>query len=378
MNELGDTLLTAIVELFTQRYEASATISALEKRLNSGKASFEDAEKYAEAVSSTLNRAYSEVLNGEDLPDGNIYWETCKAIIEKPLTDAYNKAAEATVKALDTQNAKNGINLRAQAGALDADRLSGVVNVANKAESFGEAAKAIAEPVKSVTRSAVVDTVQATADFQDAAGLDVKIIRTTRGKSPCEWCLAQAGAYDYASVKKRGHNVWRRHEKCLCKIEYSSRRTSHTVSNYRSARDASAAKIAERKARVLERDSTPEKIAARKKIAGINEQKKSSSLIKDAIIKQNQAYDLNLQLFAGRDLHKQTVSQLQKGIRKHLAQIDAHKKKINSPEQYYSDWNDAPEMVRQGRIKHWQKEIDVFTKNIADAQEELKKRESDG
>ena len=275
MNELASGLLSAIVELFTKRYEASTTIKTLEKRLNAGTASLEDAERYAEAVSGLLNRAYSEVLKAEDLPEGNIYWETCKAIIEKPLTDVYNKAAKATAKALDAENAKNGIGLKAQAGEIDADRLAGVVSVANKAETFDDAAKAIAEPVKSVTRSAVVDAVHATADFQDAAGLEVKIIRTTRGKNPCAWCRAQAGVYDYESVKKTGHNVWRRHERCTCKIEYVSKKTRYTVDNYRRARDTGADKVAARKRIKADADSTPEKIAARKALAGVDTTRKA-------------------------------------------------------------------------------------------------------
>lgn len=280
MNELASGLLEAIVELFTKRYEASTTVKALEKRLDAGTASLEDAERYAETVSGLLNRAYSEALKGEDLPEGNIYWETCKAIIEKPLTDVYNKAARATAKALDAENAKNGIGLKAQAGEIDADRLAGVVSVANKAETFADAAKAIAEPVKSVTRSAVVDAVHATADFQDAAGLEVKIIRTTRGKNPCAWCVAQAGVYNYESVKKTGHNVWRRHERCTCKIEYVSKKTRHTVDNYRTAADAERAKIAARKELSTESDSTPEKIAARKALAGVDEAERESAFIK--------------------------------------------------------------------------------------------------
>lgn len=268
-------LLLSVMDVFQELYESSRGISELEKRLNTGKANLTDAESYAEEISRLLNRAYGKVLGAADLPDGNVYWETCKALIEKPLTEAYNKVAEATVKALDAENAKNGIGLKAQAGRLDADKLRGIADVANKAESFEKAAAAIVEPVHSVTRSAVVDTVHATADMQDAAGLEVKIVRTTRGSNPCSWCKEMAGTYDYASVKRTGHNVWRRHERCTCRVEYVSKKTRHTVDNYRSATDAARAKIAERKQLGAGSDSTPEKIAARKALAGVDVAKKA-------------------------------------------------------------------------------------------------------
>ena len=50
----------------------------------------------------------------------------------------------------------------------------------------------------------------------------MKIIRSTTGSKTCDWCRRLAGTYDYADVRKTGHDVWKRNAYCDCRIEYVS------------------------------------------------------------------------------------------------------------------------------------------------------------
>lgn len=84
--------------------------------------------------------------------------------------------------------------------------------------------------------------------------------------------------------------------------------------------------------------------------------------------------EFDLQLFSNKDKEIQTEAQLKKGINSDKKNIEKHKDKINNPQKYYEDWKDTSENVKNGRIKHWEKEISNFKKNIQDAEEELKKR----
>ena len=84
--------------------------------------------------------------------------------------------------------------------------------------------------------------------------------------------------------------------------------------------------------------------------------------------------EFDLQLFSNKDKEIQTDAQLKKGINSDKKNIEKHKEKINNPQKYYEDWKDSSEDVKNGRIKHWEKEISNFKKNIQDAEEELKKR----
>ncbi|EHL11092.1 hypothetical protein HMPREF9629_00629 [Peptoanaerobacter stomatis] len=84
--------------------------------------------------------------------------------------------------------------------------------------------------------------------------------------------------------------------------------------------------------------------------------------------------NINLQLFSNKDLQKQTTKQIEKGIKSYRKQIHIHNDKINNPQKYVEDWDKMNKLNRDGLIRHWNKEINVFNKNINDNIEELKKR----
>lgn len=95
----------------------------------------------------------------------------------------------------------------------------------------------------------------------------VKIVRTTTGRETCDWCKRLAGTYDYEDVR-HGHDVWKRHLDCDCKIEHVSAKGREVVQNYkRSNRE----QIEARKQLEAPNDRTPEKIEARKQVVGVGE-----------------------------------------------------------------------------------------------------------
>lgn len=78
--------------------------------------------------------------------------------------------------------------------------------------------------------------------------------------------------------------------------------------------------------------------------------------------------------FLSKDLQKQTTKQIEKGIKSYRKQIHIHNDKINNPQKYVEDWDKMDKLNRDGLIRHWNREINVFNKNINDNIEELKKR----
>ena len=81
----------------------------------------------------------------------------------------------------------------------------------------------------------------------------------------------------------------------------------------------------------------------------------------------------DLQWFAEDALENQTPAQLRKGIRSLKKKIAIHQYKIEHPWESYSDWFSEPER-QQGRIKHWQKEIEDFEESIQNRVDELNRR----
>lgn len=264
--DVGADLLRKITNAFAKKYDDDITISVLETRLASEKATLEDAMTYAERVGEILANVYQETLSSSVLPNGKMYWNIAQKVIKEPLVNNYMLAANASVQAVDATNKRYGLNIKAQKPTLGSDRISNIANKVVQYDSYDDAAYMLGEPVKNFSRSVVDDTVHENADFQAKAGVDVKIVRTMTGRETCDWCRARAGTYKYENVRDTGNDVWQRHDYCDCRIEYVSSKESYDIENFK--------KTDKRKRDVsVESDRSAEKIAQRKAITGITKRK---------------------------------------------------------------------------------------------------------
>lgn len=93
------------------------------------------------------------------------------------------------------------------------------------------------------------------------------------------------------------------------------------------------------------------------------------------IIKKNRGMlKMNLQFFAEKDIKKQESNSLKRAIRNYKKRIAEHKAYINNPKSHVPDWDDLPEVRKNGLIRHWNKEIRNFNTSIEDRIIELKER----
>lgn len=101
-----------------------------------------------------------------------------------------------------------------------------------------------------------------------------------------------------------------------------------------------------------------------KKISSkILENSESSSIIK-----------VDIQLFANKNILKQKDSELLKSIESWKKNIEEHTEWISNPPSHDKLWDSKNDMQRNGLIRHWEKEIKTFKKDIAEAEAELAKR----
>ena len=84
--------------------------------------------------------------------------------------------------------------------------------------------------------------------------------------------------------------------------------------------------------------------------------------------------DLDIQMFAEKDIYKQDSNALKRGINSYKKRILAHQQKIDNPEIHIADWASKDVREQDGLKKHWQKEIRNFQTSIDDRVVELKKR----
>lgn len=187
-------------------------------------------------------------------------------------------------------NDRSGIGLKALKAEPDRDRVDGLVELAANAEDYDSVAGRLMAGMENYLQHTVDETLRANAGFQYDAGLSPKIVRSV-SRPCCKWCAALAGTYEYAQVKRKGHDVWRRHENCDCLIEYvagSGKR--ETVHNYRLPKDQERDKIEERK-QIPSKDDRKLTPGERNINAAIAAQvgEKGSDLLVEAIIENHAA-----------------------------------------------------------------------------------------
>ena len=83
---------------------------------------------------------------------------------------------------------------------------------------------------------------------------------------------------------------------------------------------------------------------------------------------------LDVQMFAEKDIKKQSTNSLKKGITSYDKRINEHQKKIDNPQKFIEDWDKKDVREQNGLVKHWKKEIKNFQTSKNDRIEELKER----
>ena len=171
---------------------------------------------YAEEVGSALAEAFRRHLSADQLPDGRMFWNIADRVI-RPMLEQDHKLVSAAAQEVQTAlNKAAGLGLKAQAAALDQDRVDGILNRIVNSENFADIAWILDEPIKTFSRSVVDDTLQKNVEFQGRTGLRPKVIRRAESHC-CKWCAALSGSYVYPDVPK---DVYRRHASCRCVVEY--------------------------------------------------------------------------------------------------------------------------------------------------------------
>lgn len=216
MTDVSPKLLKQIKTSFEKKYKKSHIVTNLQETIDSGNATYNEVNEFAIEVGELLAKAFQENLSEAVLPDGRMYFNIAKAVVEPMMKNNYDIVSKVAAEVQNILNASSKIGIKAIEPALNQDRIDGIINRISNEEHFDEVKWILGEPVVNFTQSIVDDSIKANAEFQYKAGLTPKIIRTVAGNC-CEWCRALAGEYSYPDVPK---DVYRRHQRCRCTVNY--------------------------------------------------------------------------------------------------------------------------------------------------------------
>lgn len=191
----------------------------LQRLLEEGKATYDDADRYALEVGQALARAFSEHITGETLPDGKMYYNIASRVLPPTLRETYEEVSSFAESMQRGMNERAKLGIIAQKASYNANKEKGLIERACGADQYEDIRKSMEGDLVNFSQAVVTDTLKANAEFQFQAGLEPVIHRKAVGAC-CEWCAALAGDYPYADVRDTGNDVYRRHRDCRCRVTY--------------------------------------------------------------------------------------------------------------------------------------------------------------
>lgn len=210
-------LLDEIRVKFDQGVLDSSVLEALLDKLAKGKANYLDANDYAVELGDILSKALRSSVTASKLPDGKMYYNIAKRVLEDVLGANYDKISEYSGKVQEILNGEAKIRVAVQRPNLNQDRIDGIINRLDSEPDFESVSWILGDPIVNFSQSIVDDFIRANAEFNFKSGLHPKITRTIVGK-PCKWCKSLAGSYDYPDVPD---DVYKRHSNCRCTVDYN-------------------------------------------------------------------------------------------------------------------------------------------------------------
>lgn len=217
--DIAPELYEKISAEISREIKNSAEIQKIYASIASGKADYTTAWELSEKIGEIYSNALKNNLTSGVLPDGKLYYNIAERTVRPALESCYGQVAEASTGIQQFLNESAGIGITAITPEINDDRIAGIVNKASLAENIEDAAWVLDEPIINFASSAVSDTIKANAEFHSKAGLSPTIKRTVVGKC-CKWCEALAGTYSYPYDVP--DDIYRRHERCRCLVEYNS------------------------------------------------------------------------------------------------------------------------------------------------------------
>lgn len=212
--DIAPGLLERIQQDFEATFQADAEIQAVYRAIESGTATYAQANEFAVRTGELLAQALGSHLSGDVLPDGRMYYNIAQRILTPTFRRNYELISGVTASVQEALNTAAGLGIKAQTPVFPQDRLDGIIDRVSSEEFFDDVSWILQEPVVNFSQSVVDDAVQSNAEFQTEAGLYAMIVRTLNGLG-CPWCRALAGFYEYAEAPR---DVFRRHDNCRCTV----------------------------------------------------------------------------------------------------------------------------------------------------------------
>ena len=220
-----DDIVQKAKSVYLQLLENDTELKRLRKSIESGKASYDAAQKYSERSGQLAKKAISQVSNG----DLTITQEILNPILEANYQDILNVASQAQNVIYETAN----VNLKPATVAYDNTYAEDISSKLESYDDVDEALNVMENTFISASQNYVDEIGRRSAKFLDESGINVLVSReyddvgvhTTDkgGGDVCHWCLERCGT-DVPYDEAYDMGMFERHPGCGCIITYTTKR----------------------------------------------------------------------------------------------------------------------------------------------------------
>lgn len=211
--------------VYLRLIENDTELIRLRKSIESGKASYEAAQKYSERSGQLAKKAISQVSNG----DLTITQKILNPILEANYQDVMNITSQAQNVIYEAAN----VNLKPATVSYDNTYAKDISAKLENYDDVDDALNAIENTFISASQNYVDEIGRRSAKFMDESGINVLVSReyddvgvhTTDkgGGDVCHWCLERCGTdVPYDEAYEMG--MFERHPGCGCIITYTTKR----------------------------------------------------------------------------------------------------------------------------------------------------------
>ncbi|MDU7432668.1 MAG: hypothetical protein E7K89_04250 [Anaerococcus vaginalis] len=205
-----------IEKSFDLKTKESHIIKGKLKVLKNKKANYNDANEFAVEVGNILADTFQDKIKTEDLPDGKMYYNIAKRLIEPNMVKNHNLVSEYSKEVQSILNKKANISIKAQKADLNQDRIDKIVDKITKYDSYDDGKWLLNEPIINFSQAVVDETIRKNVESHAKTGLRPKIIRKEHGNC-CDWCKEIVGTYSYPDIPE---DIYKRHRYCRCTVDY--------------------------------------------------------------------------------------------------------------------------------------------------------------
>lgn len=211
--------------VYLRLIENDTELIRLRKSIESGKASYEAAQKYSERSGQLAKKAISQVSNG----DLTVTQEILNPILEANYQDVMNITSQA--QNVIYESAK--VNLKPATVSYDNTYAEDISSKLESYDDVDEALNVMENTFISASQNYVDEIGRRSAKFLDESGINVLVSReyddvgvhTTDkgGGDVCHWCLERCGT-DVPYDEAYDMGMFERHPGCGCIITYTTKR----------------------------------------------------------------------------------------------------------------------------------------------------------